>query len=188
MENIRYILAVISVILLPPASLAWFIIHPWARQWRRLGPSRTSLIVVPFWILVGAALYSVRQTLIGLNLGTNWILIAIAAVPYALSVYLHFKYRKHLTLPILLGIPELSATEQSKGKLLQEGIYGVVRHPRYLSAGRGLLGLTLIVNYEGVYILAVLIVPVGYVLMLLEERELIERFGKEESPDSPWKK
>ena len=179
MENVRYILAVISVILLPPASLAWLIIHPWARQWRRLGPAGTWLIAGPFLILIGAALYPVRRTLIGLDLGTNWILIAIATVPYALSFYLHFKYRKHLTLLTLLGIPELSAPEQSKGKLLREGIYAVVRHPRYLSAGFGLFGLTLVVNYEGIYILAVLLVPVGYVLILLEERELIERFGKE---------
>jgi len=41
----------------------------------------------------------------------------------------------------MIGIPELSPTEQHKGKLLKDGIYRAVRHPRYLSAGLSVIAL-----------------------------------------------
>jgi protein-S-isoprenylcysteine O-methyltransferase Ste14 len=63
--------------------------------------------------------------------------------------------------------------------LLQEGIYGVVRHPRYLSAGVGVVANLLLSNHAGLYMLMLCLVPVGYLMVLMEERELIERFGEE---------
>jgi protein-S-isoprenylcysteine O-methyltransferase Ste14 len=53
----------------------------------------------------------------------------------------------------------------------------VVRHPRYLSAGIGLLAEALIVNYVGFYIFLLLVVPPGCLMLVLEERELVDRFG-----------
>ncbi len=61
--------------------------------------------------------------------------------------------------------------------MLDQGIYRVVRHPRYLSAGIGVIAGALIANYLGVYILLSLLLPMGYALVRLEERELIDRFG-----------
>jgi len=68
-------------------------------------------------------------------------------------------------------------SQQRKGKLLREGVYGVVRHPRYLSAGIGMIANALIVNYLGVYVLLIAVVPPGYLMLVLEERELLGRFG-----------
>ena len=55
----------------------------------------------------------------------------------------------------------------------------MVRHPRYLSAGVSVIANALFINYAGLYILVLLLVPVGYLMVVLEERELIERFGEE---------
>jgi protein-S-isoprenylcysteine O-methyltransferase Ste14 len=63
--------------------------------------------------------------------------------------------------------------------VLSEGIYGRVRHPRYVAIVIGTLGWALFVNYVGVYILAVLTVPAICLVAVLEERELLERFGEE---------
>jgi len=52
-----------------------------------------------------------------------------------------------------------------------------VRHPRYLSAGIGMMANALIVNYLGLYILLVSALAPGYLLLVLEERELLDRFG-----------
>ena len=68
-------------------------------------------------------------------------------------------------------------SQQRKGKLLREGVYGVVRHPRYLSAAIGMIANALIVNYLGVYVLLIAVVPPGYLMLVLEERELLGRFG-----------
>ena len=79
----------------------------------------------------------------------------------------------------MIGIPELSPNEQHRGKLLKDGIYRVVRHPRYLSAGLAVIAVALFVDYMGVYLLILFLFPLGYPMLVLEERELIDRFGEE---------
>lgn len=59
---------------------------------------------------------------------------------------LELQYWRQLSIPILLGIPEVSRAEDRTGKLLKDGIYRVVRHPRYLSAGIGVVGNALFIN------------------------------------------
>jgi protein-S-isoprenylcysteine O-methyltransferase Ste14 len=178
-DRVRYFLGVLGLIVLPPGLLFWFVIHPWARWWRRLGPIRTYLIVVLVLVAFGALRFRVRGPLLGANLGTNWSLIAIALVLYGVMTWLELRYWRHLSIATLVGFPELSPTEQRKGRLLQDGIYRVVRHPQYLSAGIGVIANALIVNYVGLYILTLLLLLAGYVMTVLEERELINRFGEE---------
>ena len=134
-DRIRYVLAVLCVITLPPGLLYWFVIHPWARWWRRLGPVRTYAIVLPVMTAFGVLLFRVRARLLGADLGMNWSLIAIGVVLYGLSTWIAFQHWRHLSIATMIGIPELSPDEQRRGKLLKDGIYRVVRHPRYLSAG-----------------------------------------------------
>ena len=99
---------------------------------------------------------------------------------YGASAYLELKYWKHLSIATAAGVQELLPTQHPKNKLLRDGIYRVVRHPRYLSAGIGVLGNALVINYAGMYILVLLLFPMGYAFVLLpEERELIDRFGDE---------
>jgi protein-S-isoprenylcysteine O-methyltransferase Ste14 len=119
---------------------------------------------------------SKKGSLLGADLGTNWILIGIALVLLCMMTWLELQYWRLLSIATVVGIPELS--QQRKGKLLRDGIYGVVRHPRYLSAGIGLFANTLIINHVGLYLLALLALPADYVLLVLEERELVDRFGE----------
>jgi len=175
MDRIRYFLGAVIVILVPLGLLYWLIIHRWARCWRRWGPIRTYLAVLPVLAALGVLLFQARGQLLGANLGTNWGLIGIALVLSCLMTWLELQYWRQLSISTLVGIPELS--QQRKGRLLREGIYGVVRHPRYLSAGIGMMANALIVNYLGLYILLVSALAPGYLLLVLEERELLDRFG-----------
>jgi protein-S-isoprenylcysteine O-methyltransferase Ste14 len=178
-DRVRYALGVLSVITLPPGLLFWFVIHPWARWWRRLGPIRTYLIVLPPVVAFGTFLFRIRGRLLGADLGTNWSLISIAIAFYGVVAWLELKYWRHLSIATLVGIQELLPTDHRKGKLLREGIYREVRHPRYLSAGIGIVANLLIMNYVGMYVLILLLFPAGYVMVVLEERELVDRFGEE---------
>jgi methanethiol S-methyltransferase len=63
--------------------------------------------------------------------------------------------------------------------LVRDGIYRVVRHPVYLTAAVAGIAFALVVNYLGVYILFVSAFPALYVITVLEEHELIGRFGEE---------
>lgn len=178
-DRVRYFLAVLNLIVLPPGLLFWFLIHPWVRWWRKLGPIQTYLIVFPVMGILGALLYRFRGSLLGTDYGTNWIFIAVAVVMYGMMTRLELQYWKHLSFATLAGIHELSSEWQPEGRLLQDGIYRVVRHPRYLSAGIGIVASSLLINYAGLYMLILLSAPLGYLMILLEERELIDRFGEE---------
>ena len=178
-DRVRYFLGVLNVIVIPPGLLFWLLIHPWARGWRRLGPSRTYMIVLPPVIALGAVLFRVRGRLLGADLGMNWSLGAIALVLYGVTTWLELQYWRQLSIPTLIGIPELSRAEHRKGKLLKDGVYRAVRHPRYLSAGIGIVANALIINYLGMYVLILLLFPAGFMMLMFEERELVNRFGEE---------
>lgn len=178
-DRVRYSLGVLNVIVLPPGLLFWLVIHPWARRWRRLGPTRTYLIVLPPLVALGILLFRLRGRLLGADLGSNWSLISLALVLYAVTTWLELQYWRHLSIPTLIGIPELSRGEERIGKLLKDGVYRTVRHPRYLSAGIGIVGNALVINHVGMYVQILLLFPVGFVMLRFEERELANRFGEE---------
>jgi protein-S-isoprenylcysteine O-methyltransferase Ste14 len=67
--------------------------------------------------------------------------------------------------------------DPSPQELVTEGIYARIRHPRYLSVLLGLVGLALMANYFGIYVVVAAFVPGLYAIIILEERELVERFG-----------
>lgn len=178
-DDLRYVLGVLHMLVLPLGLLFWLIIHPWIHTWRRLGPARTYAFVMSVMIAIGALIFQVRDLLLGADLGTNWTLVAVAAALYIAVIWLETQYWRRLSWNILVGIPELSPPERRKSGLIRDGIYGVIRHPRYLSAGLAVLAQALIINYAGMYVLTVLLVPAGYAMLVFEERELIDRFGEE---------
>ena len=63
--------------------------------------------------------------------------------------------------------------------MLKEGIYARVRHPRYVAVIIGIAAVALFVNYLGIYVFTVLAVPALWLVVILEERELAERYGRE---------
>ena len=177
MDSVRYLFGVACVIIMPAGLVFWLLIHPWASRWRRLGLARTYLIVLPLVAALGAWLFRVRGTLLGLDLGTNWLLIGLAVVFYGTTMWFEWRYWRHLSIATLTGVTELSRTGNEASKLLREGIYAKVRHPRYASAGLQMTGNVLLINYLGLYILFLLVIPMGLWMLALEERELVDRFG-----------
>ena len=175
-ESVAYWLAVLLLVSLPPALLWWFIIHPFAAFWRRLGPWATYIFVILACVAAGYGIWQIREPILVVRHGFNPVLTAIGVVLYVLCIYIELERRKHLTLKILVGLPEVSG--DGPGKLLNEGIYAKVRHPRYVAFFIGILAWALFINYRAIYVMCLLMVPVIYLLVLIEERELRERFGE----------
>ena len=176
LNSIRYFIGVILLVGLPPGLFLWFVIHPLARYWRRLGAGWTyGILAVP---VVGmmAALIVFRDPLLGRDFGTSFPLFTLAAVCVLGAVVIAVKRKKYLTMSILVGIPELSRSGLT-GKLLTEGIYSRIRHPRYVEGVLAVLAYALFANYLGMYVLFALTVPAIYFIVVLEERELRDRFG-----------
>lgn len=177
MDTVRYVLAVLIVSWLPPAMLWWFVVHPFIDVWRRVGPRLTLTILGTLAAGCVVGLTMIRDRLVGADLGTHYPLLVLAIGLAAASTWIAVTRRKQLTTRILVGIPELE--RDSDGTLLTEGLYARVRHPRYLEVWVGTLAYACAANYVGAWIVWLATGPALHLIVLLEERELRDRFGAE---------
>lgn len=176
LDDLRYIVALVTLLTLPYAVCFWYLVHPFVGFWRRLGPVRSYTILFLLWIAVGAATWPFRHSLLAVELGTGPLLWAASALAYAMAIVVEMRCRRHLRTTVLVGVPELRPHNEG-GRLLTEGIYGCIRHPRYVSVTLGTLAVALFTNYLAVWVLAV-VVPLALVgVVHFEERELRARFG-----------
>jgi protein-S-isoprenylcysteine O-methyltransferase Ste14 len=178
MDQARYVIALILLIGLPPGLLLWFFIHPFASFWRKLGAVWTYTILAVPTLALMAGVYLGREWLVGRDLGTSYPRIALSIAVWVVVVVIALKRKKQLSFGILSGLPEVSQ-KQYPGKLLTEGIYAKIRHPRYVEVLLAVLAYALFANYSTPYIAFLCCVPVVYLIVLLEERELRRRFGSE---------
>ena len=178
MNSVRYYVALVVLLSVPPGLLLWFIIHPFASFWRRFGPVWTYSILVLPMVAMMVGLFFVRKPLLTVDFGTRYGLIAVGVLVMVGAFTIGIKRKKHLTFGILAGLPELSE-QRYPGKLLTEGLYAKIRHPRYVEAFLGILGYALIANYLAPYFLVLLSIPIIFLIVALEERELRDRFGEE---------
>jgi len=177
MDTVRRILGVLLIVGLPPAVLYWLIVHPFVGFWRRVGPRVTYSVVAILFAGMCLALFTGRGYLLGRDLGTRWGLIGMGVVWYLASAWVSLLARKQLDLRTFAGLPEVSPAHP--GRLLTEGVYGVIRHPRYVSVVLGVTGLALAVNFLGVYLVVLGSMLALIPVTVLEGRELARRFGKE---------
>ncbi len=175
-EPARYYVALVLWISMPPAVLFWFVVHPFAGFWRRLGPAATFSAMLLAMAALGYWLWLWREPALAARYPFRWSFVALGLALYALAIVIEVKCRKHLVLRILVGVPELD--KKDPGHLLTEGIYAHTRNPRYLDIIIGLAGWSLIINFPAIYWLSLGSIAGLYAVVLLEERELRSRFGE----------
>lgn len=177
MESVRYVLALLLVVALPPAIVWWYIVHPFVGFWRRVGPRGTLTVLGLFMAGSMVGLYVIRDALLGRDLGLQPALAVTGVVLLAAAVRLGIARKRFLTTRILAGVPELESDPDARGTLLDQGPYAVIRHPRYVEVVLGTFGYAAVANHAGAWIVALLSLPALHLVVLLEERELRERFG-----------
>jgi len=178
LNTARYVLALLLVMSLPPAILLWVVIHPLAGFWRRIGPTWTYVALSPFVVVSALAVFLARHTLLAVDLGMHYWLLIPTALCIGAGGWIAWHRRRQLTQKILAGVPELSR-DLSGSKLLTEGAYAIIRHPRYVEVVLWSAGYAFFANHLASYIFTLLSIPALYVVVLLEERELRTRFGQE---------
>jgi len=178
MDSLRYFAAMLTVVIAPPFFLSWLLIHPFAAIWRKLGSATYffMLIFLTASIIGLSSLYGIHEDL--LYFGLNYVTAALSFPCFFLAAAMAIYYRKYLTPAILIGLPEISQ-EDYPGTLLTEGIYSKIRHPRYVGAYFFILGWAFLANSPVPYMVAAALLPVIYIIVLFEERELHKRFGSE---------
>lgn len=76
------------------------------------------------------------------------------------------------------GVPKGKAYVHTT-KLVDDGIYGVIRHPQYTGGMVIVFAMCLILQTPLTYILAVIALMTSYLSMILEEKRLIIKFGSQ---------
>jgi protein-S-isoprenylcysteine O-methyltransferase Ste14 len=176
MDSVRYFLALIVAITLPPLFLYWLIIHPFVNFWRGKGIGLTCGVTLSIIVAGMVGLFSVRHFLLASDFGTSYTLIGLGLLCLVFSGIMRYALQEQLTIKTLLGLPEI-APDQYPRQLITQGIYGRMRHPRYGQFLIALVGYALIANYLASYLVTALWFPGIYVIVLLEERELRAHFG-----------
>lgn len=178
MDRVRYYAALLLWVTMPPGVLFWFFIHPFARFWRRLGPPLAYTVSFSLMALMMWGLVRVRGPALAVEYGSSPPLMAIALVLAVAATWISVLRRRHLTTRILVGLPEL-APERHSTPLLTRGIYGRIRHPRYVEVMLIAVAWALFSNYLTAYWVAAGSILAILLLVPLEEAELVERFGEE---------
>ncbi len=177
MDDIRYVFAVLVLAFVPFAVVWWCLVHPFVGFWRRVGATKTLLVMGLGMALTVTAVIKFRDRLVLTDYGTHGPLLVVAVVLFVAAAWIGIRRSRFLTMDILVGLPELEAGGHG-GRLLTEGIYGRIRHPRYVEIAVGTLAYAIFSNYLGAYLAALVFVPALHLVVLLEERELRDRFGE----------
>ncbi len=174
---LRYVMALLLVATTPGAFLFWFVVHPFVPFWRRVGYRWGFVVAYGQYAVILVALVLLRRTYLTIDFGANAVTIVLGVLFLVTGQIVLRGWRRQLKMRTLYGWPEL-APGRYQSKLLCEGIYARVRHPRYLQIILSLTGWALITNYLASYVM----IAVGGVLLALliplEERELVARFGQ----------
>jgi protein-S-isoprenylcysteine O-methyltransferase Ste14 len=178
MDTFRHVLTLLMLMFMPGAVLFWFLVHPFIRFWRRLGLRRAMAIYYTLMVAFVAGVFLLRKTLLAVDFGTNPVLIAVAVPMLAASIVLRRKISRHLRFKTLGGMPEM-APDRFPQRLLTEGIYSRIRHPRYVEVLLVMASLALIANNLAAYVNWIIGIPSVLLIVRIEERELRDRFGAE---------
>jgi protein-S-isoprenylcysteine O-methyltransferase Ste14 len=179
MDTLRFVAGLVVWATVLPAILYWYLIHPFSGYWRSVGPARTYMVVVPLALLMVGFLLRYQAPLVASDLGLSYPLFYSGLILWIAAILLDRRIRRLLDVRTLFGEPQLTprGPDDPEPVLLDQGVYGVIRHPRYVAVFLGALGWATMSNYGAAYVVAVVAGALLLGLIPLEERELVERFG-----------
>lgn len=176
LDGIRYLVAAVVVVTVSPAFVGWLLLHGFIDRWRQLGPRVAYPVTFLLVASVALGIHAIRAPLLAVEFGGSLWRLGLAGAVYALAVLIEASCWRSLSLRTLVGLPELMPTSEPQ-QLLTEGIYGRVRHPRYLGFVLGVLAVAFATDYLALYLLVPIFLLQIYWVTVLEERELVDRFG-----------
>ena len=174
-DQVRWVFAVLWLVSFP-VLLFWVVLHSFVGFWRRMGATVTYVVLLAGCVGLGAVLFAWRGRILAVEFGVHPVLVGLAAVLTGISAAVDVRARRHLKARTLVGLPELRG-ESDPEALLDDGIYGRIRHPRYVGAALGYVASACLANYLFLWGAAPLFLLLVHTIVLLEERELVARFG-----------
>jgi len=156
--------------------LFWFVIHPFADSWRRMGRSPYR-ILLPLWAVLIFLLGWIACPGRALPLYSSSWVWAPAALLLLLGVSIYVRAGSSFGAHKFSGEAELRPDEHAQ-ELVTTGLHSRMRHPIYVAHLTSLAGWTIGSGLIVSYVLLAISLIVTFPLMIrLEERELAARFG-----------
>lgn len=177
-EFINFI-ALASLVFYPSIPIVLIVAHGFISFWRKIGKASYVIFAILFLFLDFAA-FRVVSRFNGKI--TSWRLydspLALAGIFVILfGVLLGFFSIRALSFWALMGVPEIIYPES--GKLVISGVYGFIRHPRYLEFILEMTGIAILSGLALNFLMLISFVPLMYLAAYVEESELTLRFGEE---------
>ncbi len=155
----------------------WLMVHPRAHRWRESERSPFR-VLVPAWVVMWIGVGALTATWRGIALYStpwNWIL---AALLFAVGIYIYSQSGAQFSLAQLGGLPEIR-TGHHDDRLVTTGIRARVRHPVYLGHLCEMLAWSIGTGLLVCWLLAAFAIATGAVMIRIEDAELEKRFGEE---------
>ena len=155
----------------------WIPVHSFPAVFRKLG-FFTYIMPVMIWLPLAYFIYIHRAFLLHSKIHLSAVLSGAGLFLVIVGTALQIWTGELLSLRGLVGLPEI--TKEAEGRIVTKGAFSVVRHPTYLSHTFMFAGVFLLTGVAVVGIITVLdFVIINAVVIPLEEKELVSRFGEE---------
>jgi protein-S-isoprenylcysteine O-methyltransferase Ste14 len=155
-----------------PVPLYWFVLHPFAKFWRKRIRAAFYTAGLGAWMVGGFFVFYFRNNfLAGGSPSLPITILGLALV--AADGILVYRAGKDLGHMKLVGHAELAG----KTDLVTEGIYRHIRHPRYIGVIAAIAGACLLAGSRWSLIVSAVWLVLVIIVIFLEEREMRARFG-----------
>jgi protein-S-isoprenylcysteine O-methyltransferase Ste14 len=165
-------LAAIVLFMQLPIPLYWFVVHPQIAFWRSRRNAAFVWGLSLSWLPVTIALLLFHRMLFRTESPSPW-RVALGLALIILEGWIFWRVKKDLGTARLIGKTELSGA----GEIAQNGIYGRIRHPRYLGSFLALIGACLLAGKAAMWIAVGVWCVLTLIAIGFEQRELRARFG-----------
>ncbi len=170
-------LAIATLMFWPAIPLFWTPVHFAPGFFKKLGLF-TYIMPLFTWLPVAYLIFQNRAFLISYKIDLPTIASIIGILLLILGSLLHIWTIKLLGLLGIIGVPEVFS--RIKENIVAVGPFSIVRHPTYLAHTLMFSGIFLITGVTALGILTVLdLIVINTIIIPLEERELLQRFGEE---------
>jgi protein-S-isoprenylcysteine O-methyltransferase Ste14 len=168
-------IALLYLVLLLWIPFFWLVFHPAIRFWRRVG-HRAFWLALPVWLIFAIGTIAARHELLGRRVDRNALTWAVGGVLFSLASWLDVQTRHAFGWRRIVGVPELNPGHRLSG-VIRTGIYGRVRHPRYVLYMLMVLSMAFLTGAQMIFLLAFLNILLYQILAPFEERALVDQYG-----------